>query len=226
MSEGFRSFAGRLEAGEELAAELAKLKLAPPVHVLALPRGGVPVASPVARRLATPLDVLVVRKIGMPGQPELAIGAIATGGIVLHNEELPLQLVSDAAFERVVEQEREELQRRERLYRAGRPPLDLSDGSVILVDDGLATGSTMLAAIRAARALGARTVIVAVPVASTQAAALVRDEADRLVALYIPEWLGAIGQFYDSFGQTSDAEVLDYMQRQHGGKTRTASGGR
>jgi predicted phosphoribosyltransferase len=118
------------------------------------------------------------------------------------------------AFERVVAREREELQRREQVYRDGLPPLDLADGSVVLVDDGLATGSTMVAAIRAARALGARTVIVAVPVASREAAELVGSEADRLVALYIPAWLRAIGEFYDDFAQTSDAEVLDYLRRQ------------
>ena len=222
MRERARIFAGRSEAGEELALELAKLKLAPPVHVLGLPRGGVPVAAPVAQRLSAPLDVLVVRKIGMPGQPELAIGAIAAGGVVVHNAELPAHLVSESAFGHVVAREREELQRRERVYRKGLPPLDLRAGSVVLVDDGLATGSTMLAAIRAARALGARTVIVAVPVASMQAAELVEAEADHLVTLCIPPWLASIGQFYEHFEQTTDAEVLDCLreQRQPDGATR------
>jgi putative phosphoribosyl transferase len=224
MRERTRIFAGRREAGEELALELAKLELPPPVHVLGLPRGGVPVAAPVARRLSASLDVLVVRKVGMPGQPELAIGAIAAGGVVLHNTELPMHLVSERAFEHVVAREREELHRRERVYREGLPPLDLRAGSVVLVDDGLATGSTMRAAIRAARALGARTVTVAVPVASMQAAELVEAEADHLVTLCIPPWLGSIGEFYESFEQTTDAEVLDHLREQRAPDRTTPDG--
>ncbi len=207
-----RTFLSRTHAGRELARELATVELEGPLHVLGLPRGGVPVAREIADALEAPLDVLVVRKIGMPGQPELAIGAIASGGVVLRIHDPP-RLVGGEVFDRIVARERVELERRERAYRAGVPPLDLRGGTAILVDDGLATGSTMLAAICAARAFGARKVVAAVPVASQQAAELVGAQVDRLVALCVPSWLNSIGEFYEDFEQLTDAEVTGCLGR-------------
>ena len=181
--------------------------------VLGLPRGGVPVAHEIARALEAPLDVMLVRKVGMPGQPELAIGAVAAGGIVVHDRTLEREYPGiAAAFERVAAEERRELSRRERVYRAGLAPLFLEGKTVLLVDDGLATGSTMLAAVRAARAAGAGAVVVAVPVASAQAAALVGAEADELVILQIPAMLFAIGEWYERFEQLEDDEVCRILE--------------
>jgi predicted phosphoribosyltransferase len=152
--------------------------------------------------------VLVVRKVGLPGQPEVAAGAIAAGGVRVRNASLAPDLVSDAQFARLARRELAELQRRERTYRAGLPPLMLRDVHVVLVDDGLATGATMLAAIEAARRGGARRVTVAVPVAAREAAELMRGAADEVVVLLTPAWLGAIGEFYDDFAQLTDDEVI------------------
>src|SRR5215471_11367935 len=149
MTLAARVFADRAAAGAALAREMQHRSLQPPVLVLALPRGGVPVAYEVARALAAPLDVMLVRKIGMPGQPELAIGAIASGNIVVHEPRIAeMHPELAAAFDRIAEKQRRELNRREQLYRSGLPPPHLEDRTVILVDDGLATGSTMLAAVR------------------------------------------------------------------------------
>jgi predicted phosphoribosyltransferase len=211
-SVAYQVFVDRVEAGRELAGAVVAHKPVPPLLVLALPRGGVPVAAEVARRLAAPLDVLVVRKVGMPGQPELAIGAIAAGGVTVRNGMLPQDLVDEATFQKLAAREMYELMRREQVYRAGRPPLQLAGTQVILVDDGLATGATMLAAIEAARQGGARRVIVAAPVASREAGALVRTAADEAVILLTPPWLGAIGEFYENFAQTTDAEVLRLLR--------------
>ena len=206
-------FADRAAAGVALAAEMKRRPLRPPVLVLGLPRGGVPVAHEIARALEAPLDVMLVRKVGMPGQPELAIGAVAAGGIVVHDRTLEREYPGiAAAFERVAAEERRELSRRERVYRAGLAPLALEGKTVLLVDDGLATGSTMLAAVRAARAAGAGAVVVAVPVASAQAAALVGAEADELVILQIPAMLFAIGEWYERFEQLEDDEVCRILE--------------
>ncbi len=204
----YQVFANRAQAGRELGEALAAHRLAPPLLVLGLPRGGVPVAFEVARRLSAPLDVLIVRKVGMPGQPELAIGAIAAGGVRVRNRLLPPQVVEDATFRRLAARELVELRRRERVYRSGRAPLQLKGAHVVLVDDGLATGATMLAAIEAARHRGARRVAVAVPVASREAGNLVRAVADEVVILLTPPWLGSIGEFYEDFAQLEDAEVI------------------
>lgn len=202
-------FMNRATAGIALARELQRRVLRPPVVVLALPRGGVAVGYEVARALHAPLDVIIVRKIGMPGQPELAIGAIASGGIVVHEPGMEKEFPELAeSFDRVLEEERRELERRERVYRPGAAALDLGGKSAILVDDGLATGATMLAAVRAARKAGAATIIVAAPVASHQAATLVRREADATVILETPAALFAIGQWFRDFEQLDDAEVL------------------
>jgi len=208
-----RVFADRAAAGAALARELQQHKLPPPVLILALPRGGVPVAHEIARALDTPLDVMLVRKVGMPGQPELAIGAVASGDIVVREAGLERDFPGiTAAFERIATQERRELQRREQVYRAGLAPLRLEGKSVVLVDDGLATGSTMLAAVRAARAGRAARIIVAVPVGSPQAAELLAPEADQLVILQTPAVLFAIGEWYERFEQLEDEEVCRLLR--------------
>lgn len=204
----YQVFANRAQAGRQLAEALVAHRPAPPLLVLGVPRGGVPVAFEVARRLSAPLDVLIVRKVGMPGQPELAMGAIASGGVTVHNRLLPPQVMAEATFRTVAARELVELRRRERTYRGGRPPPQLHNVHAVLVDDGLATGATMLAAIEAARHGGARRVTVAVPVASREAGELVRAAADDVVILLTPPWLGSIGEFYEDFAQLDDAEVI------------------
>src|SRR5262252_6648277 len=200
-----RVFPDRAAAGAALAREMQPRPLQKPVLVLALPRGGVPVAYEVARALDAPLDVMLVRKVGMPGQPELAIGALASGDIVVHERTIEQEIPGIAeAFDRLAAEERPELLRRERVYRAGLAPLQLQGKTVVLVDDGLATGSTMLAAVRAARAGGAAAIVVAAPVASPQAAQLLAAEADELVILQIPAMLFAIGEWYERFEQLED----------------------
>jgi putative phosphoribosyl transferase len=206
-------FSDRVQAGKALAKAVAKRKPVEPLLVLALPRGGVPVAFEVARRLAAPLDVLVVRKIGMPGQPELAIGAIASGGVAFRNDLLPRHLVNDEVFQQLVGRETAELQRREEVYRAGMAPLRLRGANVVIVDDGLATGSTMRVAIMAVRKSGARTVLVAAPVASTEAQAMATAVADECVFLFVPRLFGAVGEFYEEFDQVTDAEVIRLLER-------------
>jgi putative phosphoribosyl transferase len=213
-------FTDRAAAGVALAAKMRTRQLPPPLLILALPRGGVPVAHEVARALGAPLDVMLVRKIGMPGQPELAMGAIASGDMVVRDLSLEKSSPDAAeAFERIAAQERWELERREQVYRAGLGPLALQGKTVVLVDDGLATGATMLAALRAARAGGAARVIVASPVASPQAAQLIGAEADELVILETPAMLFAIGEWYEQFEQLEDEEVCRILARHRGGRT-------
>jgi len=203
-----RTYADRQEAGVELGRAVSKRKLRAPMLVLGLPRGGVPVAYEVAKALRAPLDVMIVRKVGMPGQPELAIGAVASGNIVVHEPHLSSYLAERGIdFDELARQQRAEVERREQLYRAELPPLDLKDKTAVLVDDGLATGSTMLAAVRAAHKAGAAAVVVAAPVASREAHALVNREADKLVILQTPEFLMAIGEWYVNFDQVEDEEV-------------------
>lgn len=211
---GGRVFADRSAAGRELAGAVLKLGLRPPVLVLGLPRGGVPVAYEVARALHAPLDVLVVRKIGMPGQPELAIGAIASGDVIVRDAESASFMDDlDIRFEQIAKRERVELERREQAYRADLPPLDLRGRTVVLIDDGLATGATMVAAVRAARKAGAESVVVAAPLASDSAAALVGAEADQTAILEIPAFLRSIGAWYANFEQVEDAEVCALLER-------------
>ena len=201
-------FSDRRVAGMHLAAELGAFAEREDVVVLALPRGGVPVGWEVARALGAPLDVLVVRKLGLPGHEELAMGAIASGGVrVINPDVVNMMHVPSAAIDEVVAHEIEELHRREQLYRGGRPLPDVRDRTVILVDDGVATGSTMLAAIRSLRTLAPRQIVVAVPVASVEAAHAIRTEADTLVVLSVPETFDSVGRWYADFRQTSDAEV-------------------
>ena len=214
-----RIFADRAAAGAALAGEMQQRPLRAPVLVLALPRGGVPVAYEVARVLDAPLDVMLVRKVGMPGQPELAIGAVASGDIVVRDPTIEQEVPGIAeAFDRIAAGERRELLRREQVYRAGLEPLALEGKTVVLVDDGLATGSTMLAAVRAARAGRAATIVVAAPVASPQAVDLLAPEADAIVILQIPALLFAIGEWYERFEQLEDEEVCQLLELHRRGR--------
>ncbi len=208
MALDSRIFVDRAAAGVALARELQRWHLQPPVIVLALPRGGLPTAYEVARALKVPLDVLLVRKVGMPGQPELAMGAIASGNIVVHEPGIAAEFPQLAgAFERLAKAQRRELERRERIYRKGSAAPELKGRTVILIDDGIATGCTMLAAVRAARLAGASTIIVATPIASREAKELIKPEADGMVILQTPEGLSAISEWYTRFEQIDDAEV-------------------
>jgi predicted phosphoribosyltransferase len=207
-------FHDRREAGTRLAALLQHYAGRPDVVVLALPRGGVPVAFEVAEALGAPLDVFLVRKLGMPGHPEFAMGAIASGGIrVLSRDVLSMYGVSDAAVEQVARIEQAELERREREYREHHPAADITGKTVILIDDGLATGSTMKAAVEAVRALKPARVIVAVPVGAPQTCFEFRAIADEAVCASMPEPFSAVGLWYDDFSQTSDAEVRELLGR-------------
>jgi putative phosphoribosyl transferase len=180
--------------------------------VLGLPRGGVPVAREVADLLAAPLDVLVTRKIGYPFQPELGVGAIAEGGEPVYDDALLTRLrLTRADLERVVACERAELSRRVKVYRGGRPPPDVAGRPVILVDDGLATGVTARAALRSLRAAAARWTVLAVPVAAPSSAAAMRQEADAVVTLITPRSFRAVGEWYVTFGQLTDADVLERL---------------
>lgn len=209
-----RVFDDREEAGRALAARLEAWRARSDALVLGLPRGGVPVAFEVADALGLPLDVLVVRKLGLPWQPELAMGAIASGGALVVNDEVLRYLPRDGnAFETVRAHEQRELERREREYRGKRPPLDPRGRTVILVDDGLATGATMEAAVRSLQLLGAQRVVVAVPVAAVEARDRIAAVADEVVCLETPEFFSAVGQWYRDFGQTSDAEVTELLER-------------
>ena len=190
--------------------------------VLGLPRGGVPVAFEVASALGAELDILVVRKLGLPGQQELAMGAIASGGICLKNREVfDVAAISDEEFDKVVQREMKELHRREKIYRGDRPPVEIGGSCVILVDDGLATGSTMRAAIAGMRQQGASRVVVAVPVAPPTTILKLEGEADDVICPAKPLGFRAIGQFYDDFSQVDDAEVLAILESawaQQGGR--------
>ncbi len=207
-------FHDRVEAGRLLASELPQYAGRSDVLVLALPRGGVPVGYEVARALDAPLDVFVVRKLGVPGQPELAMGAIASGGIrVLNDEVVEMLGISSRAIEAVAVREQQELQRREQLYRGDRPAPELAGRVVILVDDGVATGSTMRAAVQALRKARASRTVVAVPVGAPETCRTLASEADEVVCTRMPEWFSAVGLWYEDFAQTSDEEVRDLLER-------------
>ena len=209
-----RRFRDRAEAGRVLAERLRAYAGRDDVIVLALPRGGVPVAYEVAKELGAPLDVFVVRKLGVPGHEELAMGAIASGGVLVLDEGVVRPLgISHAQIQRAVETELRELERREAAYRAGRGPLELGGKTVILVDDGLATGSTMRAAALAVRRHEPRRVVVAVPVAAAETCAEFRDEVDEIVCAVVPRPFHAVGLWYEDFSQTSDEEVSDLLAR-------------
>ena len=200
-------FADRRDAGRRLADRLGALAPQKPV-VVALPRGGVPVAAEVAERLAAPLDVLVVRKLGVPWHPELGLGAIAEGGIRVLNDQLVAEVaISESDLAAVTERESRELARRVQRYRGDRPPIPVAGRVVILVDDGLATGYTARAAIKALRARRPSLIVLAVPVAPGESVRALAKYADQVVAVDQPEWFSAIGEWYRDFGQTSDDEV-------------------
>jgi predicted phosphoribosyltransferase len=201
-------FRDRTDAGRQLAERLAHYAGRPDVIVLGLPRGGVPVAAEVAKALGAPLDVFLVRKLGVPGQEELAMGAIAEGGVAVLNEDLIASLqIPRAAVEQAEAREGAELQRRQRLYRASRPAFDLGGRTVILIDDGLATGSTMEAAILALRRLGPARVVVAAPVGARESCDRLGRLADEILCASTPAWFSAVGQRYEDFSETSDDEV-------------------
>jgi putative phosphoribosyl transferase len=205
-------FKDRRTAGRFLAEKLRTLSDAPQTIVLALPRGGVPVGFEIARELGIPLDVLIVRKLGVPGHEELALGAIASDGITILNEKVIQHLnLASATIDRVVAAEAQELARREQEYRPGRPAHHLAGQTVILVDDGLATGATMRAAVQAVRSQHAARIIVAVPVGAPDTCARLRTEADDVVCGLQPAQFEAVGAWYDDFRQTTDAEVRDLL---------------
>lgn len=201
-------FRNRQEAGQLLARKLFHYSGRGDVLVLALPRGGVPVAAEVARALNVPLDVLIVRKLGVPEQEELALGAIASGGVRVLNDKIVESLgIPDALIEQIVARELRELERREQVYRDGRPPLKVRGKTIILIDDGIATGATVRAAVNALRRLEAQAIIVATPTASLATAQELRSEVDDLVAVIAPANFCGVGEWYNDFSQTTDAEV-------------------
>jgi putative phosphoribosyl transferase len=208
------AFPNRSEAGRFLATRLSKYSGRDDVIVLGLPRGGVPVAYEVAQALRVPLDVFIVRKLGVPGFEELAVGAIASGGVRVLNEEVVSALPnSDEVIDTVTQQETAELERREREYRDGRPAPEINGRTIILIDDGLATGATMRAAVKALRQRGAARIVVAVPVGPSDTCREFEDVADEVVCASAPEFFQAVGQYYEDFSQTSDQEVRDLLAR-------------
>jgi predicted phosphoribosyltransferase len=208
-----RLFQDRREAGRVLASRLEHYRGRPEVIVLALPRGGVPVAHEVATALGAPLDVFLVRKLGVPGHEELAMGAIASGGVVVLNDEVVRGLgVQPEVIERVAEREAAELRRREQTYRDDRPPPDVAGKVAILVDDGLATGSSMRAAVTALRQLGPAAIVVAVPAAPAPTCQELAGEVDEVVCAATPTPFFAVGQAYWDFSQTTDEEVTRLLR--------------
>ena len=208
------TFRDRTEAGELLAERLREYERKPDAIILALPRGGVPIGYEIATRLGLPLDVFVVRKLGVPGQRELAMGAIASGGVRVLNEDVLRAMPSAAAtVAEVTAEESREVERRERDYREGRPAPELSERVVILVDDGLATGATMLAAIAALRKQDPAKIVVAVPVCPPETLQEIQRAADETVILFAPDWFRGVGQFYEDFAQVRDEAVRLLLAR-------------
>lgn len=213
-------FKNRSEAGRFLVEQLSAYANRPDTLVLALPRGGVPVAYEVAKALGAPLDVFQVRKLGLPGHEELAMGAIATGGVrVLNPEVVEYLRIPEEVIDEVTERERRELERRERLYREGRPALSAQGRVVILVDDGLATGSTMRAAVLALRQQQPASIVVAVPVAAKQTCEDLQSVADEVICGVTPDPFYAVGLWYEDFAQTTDEEVRELLARAENKRT-------
>ena len=208
-----RIFRDRQDAGVQLAAKLAVYANDPTVLVLGLPRGGVPVAYEVARALHVPLDVFVVRKLGVPGHRELAMGAIASGGVrVLNRDVIESLQITEPIIDAVAAYEQKELERQQRAYRGDVPFPELGGRTVIIVDDGLATGSTMRAAVRALRQSGPARIVVAVPVGAAETCRSLRDEADAVVCATVPQDFHAVSLWYDEFSQTTDQEVRNLLE--------------
>jgi predicted phosphoribosyltransferase len=209
-----QAFPNRAEAGRFLAEKLAQYANRDDVIVLGLPRGGVPVAYEVAKRLRAPLDAFIVRKLGVPGFEELAVGAIASGGVRVLNEDVARALPNaHEIIESVTAKETAELDRREQIYRDGRPALELRGRIVILIDDGLATGATMRAAVKALRQRGVGKIVVAVPVGPPDTCREFEEDADEVVCGIAPDFFQAVGQYYEDFSQTSDEEVRELLAR-------------
>ncbi len=213
-----KRFLNRREAGSELAHQLLQYADRSDVIILALPRGGVPVAYEVSLALKAPLDVLIVRKLGLPGREELAIGAIASGGIQILNQDIVHALgIDQGVINSVLQQELQELARREQIYRGNRPAPEIKDHTVIIIDDGLATGASMRAAVRAARTQSPARIVVAVPAAAPQAIDLLQPEVDEIIYVIAPDPFDGVGRWYEDFSQTTDEEVsslLDNANRQ------------
>jgi putative phosphoribosyl transferase len=207
-------FLDRFDAGKKLAQLLVHYANRDDVVVLGIPRGGVPVAFEVAQALHVPLDILLVRKLGTPGQKELAMGAIASGGVRILNQEVVRDLdISEAELTAAIAEQEAELQRREQLFRGVRPAISVRGKTAILVDDGIATGSSMLAAVQALRALHPKRIVVATPVAPPRAEDQIKRLADEFVCIISQEWFFGIGEFYRSFPQTQDVEVQKLLGR-------------
>ena len=205
-------FRDRREAGQLLAKKLSHYANRPDVVVLALPRGGVPVAFEVANALRVPLDVYLVRKLGVPGYEELAMGAIASGGVRVLNEQIVNALgIPEDVIDAVASWEQQELERRERIYRGDRPPPDVQSKTVILIDDGLATGATMQAAVRALRQQEPARIVVAVPTAAPETCEQFKAEADEVICAITPEPFYAVGLWYEDFSQTTDEDVRELL---------------
>lgn len=196
----------RRDAGEKLAVALAHYRHTPGLVVLALPRGGLPVAAPVARLLEAPLDVFVVRKIGFPGQEEFAMGAVASGGVTIVDRVVAERLPKEA-FQAALQRALRELDEREHRYRGTRPPLEIGGRTVVLIDDGLATGASMRAAVEAVRRREPARLVVAVPIAAAETCERIAAEVDEIICAATPERFGAVGAWYEDFSQTSDDEV-------------------
>jgi putative phosphoribosyl transferase len=208
------TFADRSEAGRRLASKLASYAGRADVVVLGIPRGGVVVADEVAQALGAPLDVFLSRKLGVPGQEELAFGALASGGVRVLDHDLIRELnISNAQIDRITELVRTELERRERAYRDGRTALAVGGKTVVLVDDGIATGSSTMAAIKTLRHMRLESLVLAVPVAPASTCKRLRDHVDNLVCVHTPERFYAIGQFYDDFAQVTDEQVIEILRR-------------
>jgi putative phosphoribosyl transferase len=209
-----RVFRDRSDAGRQLGERLVRMHIGGELIVLGLPRGGIPVACEVAAALGAPVDVLVVRKLGAPFNPELAVGSIASGGVIVYNRWLLAELgLDEEALAPILDRERRELTRRERVYRGDKPVPKLDGKTVIIVDDGAATGATMHAGVKAVRALGPRRIVVAVPTSSQEAADRLAAVADEVVALSTPEPYLAVGTWYQVFDQLSDEDVAAWLAR-------------
>lgn len=207
-------FLDRADGGQKLAKQLSQYANRDDVVVLGIPRGGVPVAFEVARALKAPLDILLVRKLGTPGQQELAMGAIASGGVRILNQEVIRELgISEEQLEAATAAQQAELERRERLFRGTRPSISVQGKIALLIDDGIATGSSMFAAIDALRTLQPAKIVVATPVAPANMPRRMKGRADEFVCAQTPEWFFAIGEFYQNFPQTEDSEVRDLLSR-------------